>query len=71
MVPEALHQQLLQADQRQITIDLESQQLTFAGQSHPFEVDGFARHCMLNGLDPLGFLLEQQPAIAQYENQHG
>lgn len=71
VVPEALHQQLLHADQRQITIDLESQQLTFAGQSHPFEVDGFARHCMLNGLDPLGFLLEQLPAIEQYENQHG
>ncbi len=71
VVPETLHQALLQAEDRHIRIDLQRQTLEFAGGSHPFEVDGFARHCMLNGLDPLGFLLEQQAAIDQYEKTHG
>jgi 3-isopropylmalate/(R)-2-methylmalate dehydratase small subunit len=33
-------------------------------------VDPFARHCLLNGVDELGFLLEQDDAIAAYESTH-
>jgi 3-isopropylmalate/(R)-2-methylmalate dehydratase small subunit len=54
-----------------VTIDLESQTATLPdGTSHAFAVDPFARHCLLNGVDQLGFLLEQDAAIAAYESTH-
>ena len=34
----------------------------------PFELDAFARHCLLNGVDELGFLLAARRAIAAYES---
>jgi 3-isopropylmalate/(R)-2-methylmalate dehydratase small subunit len=50
------------------TIDLESQ--TFAlpsGERFAFTVDPFARHCMLEGVDQLGYLAKKEPEIAAYE----
>jgi 3-isopropylmalate/(R)-2-methylmalate dehydratase small subunit len=35
-----------------------------------FPIDPFARYCLLNGVDELGFLLHQQQRIAAYEQQH-
>jgi 3-isopropylmalate/(R)-2-methylmalate dehydratase small subunit len=32
-----------------------------------FPVDGFAQHCMLEGVDELGYILQQAPAIAAFE----
>jgi 3-isopropylmalate/(R)-2-methylmalate dehydratase small subunit len=32
-----------------------------------FPIDAFARFCLLNGKDELAFLLEQEGAIAEYE----
>jgi 3-isopropylmalate/(R)-2-methylmalate dehydratase small subunit len=57
--------------QSSVTIDLLSQQLTLPdGRSVPFPIDPFARHCLLNGLDQLGFLLSQEDVIADYEAEH-
>jgi 3-isopropylmalate/(R)-2-methylmalate dehydratase small subunit len=54
-----------------VTIDLESQTATLPDRTaHGFAVDPFARHCLLNGVDQLGFLLEQDDAIAAYESTH-
>ncbi len=51
-----------------LTVDLAAREVTFPdGSTESFEVDSFARHCMLNGLDPLGHLLEHLPAIESYE----
>jgi len=50
-------------------IDLESQ--TFAlpgGERFEFPVDPFARHCMLQGVDQLGYLAAKEPEIAAYES---
>ena len=50
------------------TIDLESR--TFAlpsGERFGFPVDPFARHCMLQGLDQLGYLRAMEPGIAAFE----
>jgi glutamine synthetase len=30
-------------------------------------IEGFARVCLMNGVDELGFLLQQAPAIERYE----
>jgi 3-isopropylmalate/(R)-2-methylmalate dehydratase small subunit len=36
-----------------------------------FEIDGFRRHCLLNGLDDIGLTLQHEPKIAAYELAHG
>ena len=38
--------------------------------SHEFPIDPFARHCLLNGDDELGFLIAEDAAIAAYESAH-
>ena len=35
-----------------------------------FPLEGFARYCLLNGVDELGFLLSQNAAISAYEQSH-
>ena len=40
------------------------------GTSVSFPIDPFARYCLLNGVDELGFLLQQQQHIATYEQRH-
>ena len=40
------------------------------GLSVGFPIDPFARYCLLNGVDELGFLLQQQDHIAAYEQRH-
>ena len=54
-----------------VTIDLASQTATLPdGSSHEFPIDPFARHCLLNGVDELGFLLAEDSAITAYESAH-
>jgi 3-isopropylmalate/(R)-2-methylmalate dehydratase small subunit len=54
-----------------VTIDLASQTLTLpGGQQVSFPIDAFAKHCLINGLDQLGFLQAEEPAIAAYEAAH-
>jgi len=40
------------------------------GRAVKFPMDAFSRHCMLNGVDELGFLLSKEPAISHYEEIH-
>jgi 3-isopropylmalate/(R)-2-methylmalate dehydratase small subunit len=55
----------------QLTVDLPAQTLTTPdGTSFPFPVDPFAKHCLLNGVDALGYLLAAEPDIARYEVTH-
>jgi 3-isopropylmalate/(R)-2-methylmalate dehydratase small subunit len=51
-----------------VSIDLAEQTLTLPdGRAVEFPVDAFAKHCLLNGVDELGYILEQETAIASYE----
>ena len=54
-----------------VTVDLASQTLTQPdGRAVQFPIDPFAKHCLLHGVDQLGFLLAEAPAIAAYEAAH-
>jgi 3-isopropylmalate/(R)-2-methylmalate dehydratase small subunit len=54
-----------------LTIDLASATLLLpTGTRVSFPIDPFARYCLLNGVDELGFLLQQQERIAAYEARH-
>jgi 3-isopropylmalate/(R)-2-methylmalate dehydratase small subunit len=51
-----------------VTVDLASQTVTLPdGRKVDFPIDSFAKHCLLNGVDQMGFLLGEDPAIAAYE----
>jgi len=69
---EALFQRVEQHPGYQLTVDLESQEITDSyGLALSFDVDAFRRHCLLNGLDDIGLTLEHEEKIAAYEQAHG
>jgi len=52
----------------EIDIDLMASRLTLpTGVSVTFPIEAFARHCLLNGIDELGYLRSKVDAIASYE----
>ena len=71
VVDEQAHQWLLQNPGANVRIDLEATTVHLPnGQSVKFPIEGFARYCLLNGIDELGFLLQREDAIAAYERAH-
>jgi 3-isopropylmalate/(R)-2-methylmalate dehydratase small subunit len=71
VLDEAVHRQLLAMDGESITVDLEAcVVITPDGARHGFDIDGFARYCLLNGMDRLDYLLAQDNNITQYEEKH-
>ncbi len=51
-----------------LTINLEAQTIvTPDGETIPFEVDSFRKHCLLNGLDDIGLTLIDADDISAYE----
>ncbi len=54
-----------------LAIDLEKQTVTLPdGRAVKFPIDSFARHCLLQGVDQLGFLLNLDAQVASYETEH-
>jgi len=48
-------------------VDLDAQEVRFAGRAVPFEIDAEIRHRLLGGLDDIALALQQEDAIAGYE----
>lgn len=68
VVDAATHTMLLEKPGMEITIDLAAQKLTLDdGTSVEFPIDGFSRNCLLQGIDPLGYLQQQLTAIEKFE----
>ena len=56
----------------QLTVDLESQTISDeSGLNVAFEVDGFRRHCLLNGLDDIALTLQHESKITDFELANG
>lgn len=73
-VSKEIHQALFdlneESPQTEVTVELESQQVFLPGdQSFEFEIDPFAKNCMLTGVDQLGYLLSFEEQISAYENE--
>jgi 3-isopropylmalate/(R)-2-methylmalate dehydratase small subunit len=62
-----------QADENlELTVDLESQTLTLpSGRAVKFPIDLFSKTCLLAGVDQLGYIQKQMPAIQEYERRAG
>ncbi len=55
-----------------VAIDLPSQTVTAPdGGVHAFEIDSFAKHCLLEGVDELAFTLGFAEDIAAFEHRYG
>jgi 3-isopropylmalate/(R)-2-methylmalate dehydratase small subunit len=68
VVSKEAHAWLFQHPESSVKIDLASQTITTAdGKSHEFAVDPFMKHCLLEGVDELGYILAQTEAIAAFE----
>jgi 3-isopropylmalate/(R)-2-methylmalate dehydratase small subunit len=71
-VEPAVYRRLLAQPGAPVTVDLEAQALSLSdGTRTKFDVEPFARYCLLNGVDELTFLLAQGEAIASYESTQG
>ena len=72
VVPADVHTALFAAVEAnpnvQVAVDLVSQTLTLPdGKQIEFAVDAFSKQCLLEGVDELGYILNQEPAIAAFE----
>ncbi|MBB5209284.1 3-isopropylmalate dehydratase small subunit [Chiayiivirga flava] len=64
-------QRLAAFEARELTIDLDTQRIELPdGGAIPFDIDGFARQCLLRGVDQLGYLLSEDAAISRFEQTH-
>ena len=55
----------------QLEINLESNSLSLPnGKTVTFNIEGFARYCLLNGVDELGYILKQLDTIKHFEQAH-
>jgi 3-isopropylmalate/(R)-2-methylmalate dehydratase small subunit len=72
VVPADVHAALFAASAKnpaaKVKIDLAKQTLiTPDGREVEFPVDSFSKHCLLEGVDELGYILQRAPDIAAYE----
>jgi 3-isopropylmalate/(R)-2-methylmalate dehydratase small subunit len=74
VVPADAHAELFAAVEADpgatVKIDLAKQTLTTpAGRQVEFPVDSFSKHCLLEGVDELGYILQHDAAIKAFEAQ--
>jgi 3-isopropylmalate/(R)-2-methylmalate dehydratase small subunit len=67
----ATHAQLVDSSGVEVVIDIEARTIAFGDRNAPFPLEPFARYCLLQGLDELGFLLEREEEIARFEESGG
>jgi 3-isopropylmalate/(R)-2-methylmalate dehydratase small subunit len=73
VIPENVYNYLVEEDaknpgQATVSVDLESQSITLPdGESINFPIEPFAKYCVLNGVDQLGFLASADADVSQFE----
>jgi 3-isopropylmalate/(R)-2-methylmalate dehydratase small subunit len=68
VVDEATHAWLLANPGAEVEVDLPATTLRLPdGRAVSFPIEAFSRYCLMNGIDELGYLLGQLPAIERYE----
>lgn len=69
IIEKRAHDWLLENPGAEVTVDLESQEVRLPGNggTYAFDIDAFSRHCLMEGVDEMGYLQNQSDAIAKYE----
>ena len=55
----------------QVKVDLPNQTVTnlATGHSEHFDINGYKKHCLMNGLDDIDFLVANKDKIEQWEKR--
>jgi 3-isopropylmalate/(R)-2-methylmalate dehydratase small subunit len=68
VIDQQTHAWLMTNPGAQLTIDLQANTVSLPdGSQVKFSIEGFARYCLLNGVDELGYLMKHMDQIKQYE----
>jgi len=68
-VMESQHEFLLEQNGKKIEVDLDAMEIKCEGRIISFELESFARYCLMNGVDQLSFLQEYSADITNYEKK--
>ena len=69
-VVEVLMREIEANESYHLTVNLENQQVeTPNDQTYKFDIGDFEKYCMLNGLDEIGWTLQFESLISQYETK--
>jgi 3-isopropylmalate/(R)-2-methylmalate dehydratase small subunit len=67
-IDEASHAALVANPTATLVVDLATRSVEWPGGGRAeFAIEPFARHCLMEGVDELGYLLSQEMAITRYE----
>ena len=71
IIEKRAHDWLIDNPGADVTVDLEAQEVRLPGNggTYPFEIDAFSRHCLMEGVDEMGYLQNQSDAISTFESQ--
>jgi 3-isopropylmalate/(R)-2-methylmalate dehydratase small subunit len=60
-----------QYPEQEIIVNLENQEISIQGisKSEKFEINSYKKHCLLNGLDDIDFLISKKNVIKEFEEQ--
>ena len=69
IIDKRAHAWLLDNPGAEVTVDLETCEVRLPrnGGTYSFDVDAFSRHCLMEGVDEMGYLAAQDDAITKFE----
>lgn len=67
-----LFESIKQNPKTEVEVDLPNQTVTnkATGRQEKFEINSYKKHCLINGLDDIDFLIENKEKIEQWEQQN-
>ena len=67
-----LFDSIRQNPKTEVEVDLPQQKVTnkATGRSEHFDINGYKKHCLMNGFDDIDFLVENQNKTEQWEQQN-
>ena len=67
-----LFDSIKQNPKMEVEVDLPNQTVTnkATGRQENFEINGYKKHCLINGLDDIDFLIQNKDKIEQWEQQN-
>ena len=73
IIEKRAHEWLLDNPGAEVSVDLERCEVHLPrnGGTYQFEIDAFSRHCLMEGVDEMGYLQNQSGAIAKFEAKRG
>jgi len=69
IIEKRAHEWLLDYPGAEVTVDLDKCEVHLPrnGGTYSFDIDAFSRHCLMEGVDEMGYLQNQSDAIAAFE----